>query len=107
MVELKVAATILLTIERGNAMKNCWVVKKCERQPGGSKASELGVCPAAESSQYDGMNNGKFAGRYCWKLAGTLCGGQVQGSFASKMLNCADCNFFQQVKQEEGANFKA
>jgi hypothetical protein len=29
----------------------------------------------------------------------------VQGSFASKVMNCAQCEFFKQVKQEEGDNF--
>ena len=87
-------------------MKNCWEVKNCGREFGGSKTSEFGVCPAAESNQYDGMNNGKFAGRYCWKVAGTLCGGQVQGSYASKISNCSKCEFLHQVKQEEGNNFQ-
>ena len=87
--------------------KNCWEMKNCGRQSGGSKTVELGLCPAAESNQYDDRNNGKFAGRYCWKVAGTLCGGQVQGSFASKMMNCVKCEFFHQVKQEEGYKFQA
>ena len=87
--------------------KNCWEIKNCERQPGGSMTAEFGVCPASESNQYDGLNNGKFAGRYCWKIAGTLCGGQVQGSFASKMMSCTKCEFYWQVKEEEGDTFKA
>jgi len=24
---------------------NCWEFKKCGREPGGEKASELGICP--------------------------------------------------------------
>ncbi len=86
--------------------KNCWEVKNCGRQPGGSKTVALGICPAAQDNKYNGTNNGKFAGRYCWKLAGTLCGGKVQGSFASKMMNCAQCEFFHQVEQEEGDSFR-
>ncbi len=38
--------------------RNCWEVKKCGRQPGGEKVEELGVCPAAELSEYDGINQG-------------------------------------------------
>ncbi len=85
---------------------NCWNVNKCGRQPGGSNIAEFGVCPAAQTNVYNGNNNGIFAGRYCWMVAGTLCGGKVQGSFASKLMNCAKCDFYCQVKKEEGKNFK-
>ena len=86
-------------------MKSCWEVKRCEREPGGLKTAELGICPAAKSGRFNGKNNGEFAGRYCWKVAGTLCGGKVQGSHASKIMNCASCDFFSQIKKEEGAGF--
>jgi len=86
---------------------NCWEVKKCQRQPGGSKEKELGVCPASVNFTHNGKNGGRGAGRYCWKVAGTLCGGKVQGSFAQKMMNCAQCEFFKMVKTEEGINFMA
>ena len=84
---------------------NCWEIKNCGRQPGGPKVGELSTCAVATETEYDGKNGGKNAGRFCWKVAGTLCGGKVQGSFASKMVNCTKCEFFQQVKQEEGSNF--
>ena len=87
--------------------KNCWEVKNCGRQAGGSMTDEFGICPVSKSNQYDSINNGKFAGRYCWKLAGTFCGGGVQGSFASKITNCAKCEFYHQVKKEEGMGFRA
>lgn len=85
--------------------KNCWEFKNCGRQAGGTKTGELGVCPASKETTHNGKNNGKNAGRYCWKVAGTLCGGKVQGSFASKEKNCLACEFFKQVRLEEGANF--
>lgn len=87
-------------------IKNCWEIKKCGRQQGGINTSKLGVCPASEAKEYNGKNNGKFGGRYCWKIAGTLCGGKVQGSFASKIMNCSKCDFFHQVKEEEGSEFQ-
>ncbi len=62
---------------------NCWEFKKCGRQLGGPKAAELGVCPAYPN---DGQN--------CAKIAGTLCGGKVQGSFATKIATCFECDFF-------------
>lgn len=82
---------------------NCWDVKKCGREPGGAKVKELGVCQAALEPRLDGINDGKNAGRACWGVTGTLCGGKVQGTFASKMGNCLECSFYKQVQQEEGS----
>lgn len=84
---------------------NCWEFKKCGRQPGGAKVAELGECPAGKDKRADGMNQGKYAGRACWALAGTLCGGKVQGSFAQKANNCMECEFYKLVKNEEGTNY--
>jgi hypothetical protein len=88
----------------GIVKQNCWEFKKCGREPGGSKAQDLGVCPAATEPRLNGTNDGKNGGRACWALTGTLCGGQVQGTFAAKVGNCAKCEFYQTVVQEEGAN---
>jgi hypothetical protein len=80
---------------------NCWEFKKCGRQPGGSKTAELGVCPAAAEQALDGAHGGKNAGRACWVVAGSLCGGKIQGTYAKKLLNCWRCDFMNSVKQEE------
>lgn len=85
--------------------KNCWEVKNCGREPGGENVSELGVCPAAIEDNCDGVNGGSKGGRICWALAGTLCGGKVQGMFAMKIESCVKCEFFQQVVEEEGHSF--
>ena len=85
---------------------NCWEFKKCGRQPGGEKAKELGVCLAATVTNMNGIHDGSKAGRSCWVVAGTLCGGKVQGSFAQKMANCMNCEFYALVKSEEGTSFK-
>ena len=84
---------------------NCWQFKKCGRQPSGEKADELGVCPAAIEAAADGINSGAEGGRSCWALAGTLCGGKVQGTFATKLANCLQCDFYKLVLQEEGQDF--
>ena len=68
-------------------------------------SGELGVCPAAISNAFDGENDGRFAGRCCWLVAGTLCEGQVQGSYAKKVGNCARCDFYHQVREEESKHF--
>jgi hypothetical protein len=80
---------------------NCWEFKKCGRQPGGPKVADLGVCPAAAFTAFDGVHGGKNAGRGCWAIAGSLCGGKIQGTYAQKLLNCWRCEFMNKVKQEE------
>jgi hypothetical protein len=83
---------------------NCWKVRGCGREQGGVNIKELGVCPAATEGQekkLNGLNNGKFAGRACWLVAGTLCGGKIQGTSAQKRSSCLTCDFYQQVHDEE------
>ncbi len=80
---------------------NCWEFKKCGRQPGGSKVAELGVCPATVYEQLNGAHGGKNAGRACWAIAGSLCGGKIQGTYAQKLHNCWRCEFMNKVKTEE------
>ena len=83
---------------------NCWEFKNCGREPGGAKIAELGMCPASIDNTYNGLNGGKNAGRICWAVAGTFCGGNVQGTFAQKQSSCIICEFMQQVKSIEGIN---
>ncbi|MBI5639351.1 MAG: hypothetical protein HZA17_02895 [Nitrospirae bacterium] len=85
--------------------QNCWEFKKCGRQPGGSHVDEFGICPATTEIRLDGVHEGKKAGRSCWILAGTLCKGEIQGTFAQKYKNCEICDFYKQVKQEEFPRF--
>lgn len=87
------------------AGQNCWEYKCCGRQPGGERVGELGVCPAAVSLRNAGKNGGQAAGRICWSVAGTLCGGVVQGTTAQKVGSCTRCEFFAMVMSEEGAGF--
>ena len=87
------------------AKVNCWEAKKCGREQGGPKASELGTCPAYLESKLNTINGGKNGGRACWVVAGTLCGGKTQGTYASKEQNCLGCDFYKKVKAEEGYDF--
>jgi hypothetical protein len=80
---------------------NCWEHKKCGRQPGGHKAQELGICPVTTYQQLDRAHEGKNAGRACWAIAGSLCGGKIQGTYAQKLHNCWRCDFMNLVKKEE------
>ena len=61
----------------------------------------MGLCPASTESRLRGINSGENGGRACWALTGTLCGNRVQGTFASKLGDCRQCDFFQLVQQEE------
>ncbi|MHA2288353.1 MAG: two-CW domain-containing protein [Promethearchaeota archaeon] len=86
--------------------KNCWEFMECEWQPNGSKQDEIGICPAVVDNRFNGLHGGKNAGRVCWMIAGTLCGGKAQGVYAQKYKMCVQCEFYRLVKREEGLDFK-
>lgn len=86
---------------------NCWEFMKCGREIGGVKSTELGICPVLHSSSLDGVHNGKFAGRTCWIVSGTLCGSRIQGSHASKIESCRTCDFYKLVKAQERSKLKS
>ena len=89
-------------LKEGIPMKlNCWEHKKCGRGPGGVNVQQLGVCPVTTANNLDTAHGGKNAGRACWVVAGSLCGGKVQGTYAEKLMNCWRCDFMNLVKQEE------
>ena len=46
-------------------------------------AEELGVCPAYPAH-----------GTKCARITGTTCGGNVQGTFAMKLVTCMSCDFY-------------
>ncbi len=83
---------------------NCWEFKKCGRELGGVR-KDLGVCSASVEHRLHGTHGGKHAGRACWVVAGTLCEGQEQGTFAKKYHNCEKCDFYRLVKKEEGPGY--
>jgi len=84
---------------------NCWEFKNCGREPGGEKSRELGVCLAAETSALDGIHGGKNGGRACWAVCCTLCGEEVQGTFADKIGNRRICDYYKLVWEENLENF--
>lgn len=73
----------------------------CGRQPGGQSAAEFGVCPATVEEALNGIHGGLNGGRACWFVAGTLCGGEIQGTFARKLFSCMDCAFYRKVAEEQ------
>ncbi|MDH5402025.1 MAG: hypothetical protein OEZ01_12690 [Candidatus Heimdallarchaeota archaeon] len=88
-----------------SAKLTCWEFKKCGREPNGLKVDEFGVCPAAVADSNIPMNDTCGAGRSCWTIANTFCDNKVQGIFASKLVDCMVCDFFKEVKKEEGKDF--
>jgi hypothetical protein len=71
-------------------MKNitCWEYKKCGRQREGERAHELGVCPAALAPD-----------TYCWLVAGTMCSGEIEGTFALKYEDCIICDYYNKMQE--------
>ncbi len=83
--------------------ENCWEFKKCGRE----RPNVMGVCPAAAETKAHGVNGGKNAGRVCWAVAGTLCDGTVQGTYAQKLMTCIECDFRLKVREETTYRFRA
>ncbi len=88
-------------MSEGHMKRNCWEHKNCGRTPGGPRAGELGVCPVTTFEELNGAHGGRNAGRACWVIAGSLCGGKIQGTYAQKLANCWRCDFFNDVKKQE------
>lgn len=85
---------------------NCWEIKKCGRGPDSESSSDSNPCPAATEERLNGVHGGKNSGRACWVVAGTYCGGRVQGTHAAKFEVCKNCDFYQRVNEEEGEKFQ-
>ena len=75
-----------------NELLNCWEIKKCERQKGGKKVNDLSECIASK----EGM------GHSCWAVAGTLCGGRIQGTTAQKTGYCTTCKVYEIYNRSMG-----
>jgi hypothetical protein len=80
---------------------NCWEFMRCGREAGGIGAERAGVCPAATDQQFDGVNGGSAAGRFCWAVAGTLCRRELRGTLAREYRNCFECLFYKEVARQE------
>jgi two-component system NtrC family sensor kinase len=60
----------------------CWEYMQCGRD-----VNDEIKCPAYP-----------HFGQVCWAVAGTLCAGKVQGTFAQKIDDCRNCRFYKRVK---------
>ncbi len=74
----------------------CWKILKCGREVGGAHVVDQGVCPA----------NKLNAGDACWLIAGTFCGGEVQGSHAQKQNACMLCEVYRAYDLQHKGNMR-
>ena len=63
--------------ESKNGGKSCWDIQGCP-------AETREKCPAWEF----------HSGHLCWFISGTICHGEVQGDWNSKMKICRECKVF-------------
>jgi hypothetical protein len=89
------------TMERNN----CWQIRRCGCEPGGVNVDRYGVCPAAISGRWDGLNRGQMRGRCCWAVIGSSPQCQQAELYGDKLINCIQCQFLKQVHEEEGRDF--
>jgi len=80
---------------------NCWEAKKCGREPGGSRAEQLGVCKSAIETRTDGFNDGDYGGRVCWAITGSMSRIKAEDTFEINTSNCLLCSFYKTVLLEE------
>jgi len=84
-------------VRRGRRDVDCWEFTGCGREPGGARADDLGVCPAAADRRFDGINSGTNGGRACWIIAGTGGPDRPEGIFACPDRPCTQCRFYKLV----------
>lgn len=81
--------------------ENCWEYMKCGHEPNEGSLLKFKSCPIFREKSLNGIHGGVNAGRACWVVAGTKCGGDTQGLFASKLGKCVMCDFYKMVRSEE------
>ena len=69
-----------------NEKLNCWEYMKCGREPDGINSEKFDTCPASTIEMYTGVNDGINAGRFCWKIAGTMYFDSIKGSAALEII---------------------
>lgn len=63
--------------------------------PGLVRCREAKECSQTECPAYDAQD------RRCWQIAGTYCGGEVQGVFAQKLERCDQCEVFKASRPDK------
>lgn len=84
---------------------NCWEFLKCGCEPNGKNIDTIGLCPVTIHVKYNGINNGKNAGRMCWAVTGTLCKEIVACKISDTLEQCINCDFLKYVHEQEDRQF--
>lgn len=87
------------------AKLNCWEYNGCGRAFTSTDGDVQNACPASVESILDGIHGGLCAGRSCWTVAGTMCNDLPMGTYAQKFKNCMKCDFYNEVREQEGEAF--
>ena len=75
-----------------DTLPNCWEITGCGRENEGVNMEEFGECIASREK----------LGHSCLAIAGTLCGGEVQGSVAQKIGFCTSCGVHKLYNRSRG-----
>jgi len=79
-VERQILFLLAMQRDQQTSNKPCWVIQKCPIE-------KRRNCPAWEFQ----------SGDLCWFINGTICQGEVQTSWHSKMEMCRQCKMFQSL----------
>lgn len=83
--------------------QNCWEFYQCSNIPDSkTKSDKNSVCPVTVAFEYNGINYGTGAGRFCWVVK---CAEMTYGK-AEQFKECMKCPFFAKVVEEEGRFFR-
>jgi len=76
--------SMLFPYQNGDLLHNkpCWEHMQCKQDVNHDES-----CPAYP-----------HFGRICWAVAGTLCAGKIQGTYAQKIHDCHRCGYYRMVQ---------
>lgn len=81
--------------------QNCWEFWEYDLRKSLTESPTCRKCPAVVDMRLDGVHGGRNAGRACWVVPGTLCGGELHGEYQEKKKTCMSCDFFRSVRSHE------
>jgi hypothetical protein len=68
-------------------------------EPGGIFSKIYGECPVPKMMKFDGVNEGKGAGRSCW-MAMNAASGNGPYICRNSRISCLRCEFYRRVQGE-------
>ena len=80
---------------------NCWEFQKCGREPGGKNIDKYGVCFVPVSIEYNGINDAKNEGRFCWSLRESACENIMRKCRVNEIKECRRCTFYIFIQESD------